>query len=51
MSKRRERWNTPRPTVAPRTVIAELRARGYTFVTVSRLMAPATPTPGTVYRP
>lgn len=32
-------------------IIDELRARGYTFVTVSQLLAPASPRPGTVYRP
>ncbi|MFB7663535.1 polysaccharide deacetylase family protein [Kitasatospora sp. NPDC056138] len=32
-------------------IITELRAQGYTFVTVSQLLAPATPEPGTVYRP
>ncbi len=32
-------------------IITELRARGYTFVTVSQLMAPAVPEPGAVYRP
>ncbi|MFH8406201.1 polysaccharide deacetylase family protein [Streptomyces sp. NPDC018019] len=32
-------------------IITELRHRGYTFVTVPQLMAPARPQPGTVYRP
>ncbi|WP_032916761.1 polysaccharide deacetylase family protein [Streptomyces rimosus] len=32
-------------------IITELRHRGYTFVTVPQLMAPARPEPGTVYRP
>ncbi|MFH8346075.1 polysaccharide deacetylase family protein [Streptomyces sp. NPDC018045] len=32
-------------------IITELRHRGYTFVTVPHLLAPATPQPGTVYRP
>ncbi|MER7761656.1 polysaccharide deacetylase family protein [Streptomyces sp. NPDC097619] len=32
-------------------IIDELRARGYTFVTVSQLLAPAAPRPGTVYHP
>ncbi|NVK81352.1 polysaccharide deacetylase family protein [Streptomyces morookaense] len=32
-------------------IIDELRARGYTFVTVSQLLAPAGPRPGTVYHP
>ncbi|WP_407840898.1 polysaccharide deacetylase family protein [Streptomyces sp. DSM 116496] len=32
-------------------IIAELHHRGYTFVTVSRLLAPARPEPGKVYRP
>lgn len=32
-------------------IIEELKKRGYTFVTVPELMAPAEPVPGTVYRP
>ncbi|MCM1966513.1 polysaccharide deacetylase family protein [Streptomyces sp. G1] len=32
-------------------IIAELHHRGYTFVTVSELLAPARPEPGKVYRP
>ncbi|MFF3215910.1 polysaccharide deacetylase family protein [Streptomyces sp. NPDC002886] len=32
-------------------IIAALHHRGYTFVTVSQLMAPAAPEPGKVYRP
>ncbi|MBC9712464.1 polysaccharide deacetylase family protein [Streptomyces sp. TRM66268-LWL] len=32
-------------------IIKSLKAEGYTFVTVPQLMAPATPEPGTVYRP
>ncbi|MFD9503996.1 polysaccharide deacetylase family protein [Streptomyces sp. NPDC060035] len=32
-------------------IIDTLRKRGYTFVTVPQLMAPAEPEPGTVYRP
>lgn len=32
-------------------IIDTLRRRGYTFVTVPQLMAPAVPQPGTVYRP
>ncbi|MFI2368383.1 polysaccharide deacetylase family protein [Streptomyces sp. NPDC018833] len=32
-------------------IIAELKKRGYTFVTVPELLAPAEPEPGTVYRP
>lgn len=32
-------------------IIGELRKRGYTIVTVSQLLAPAKPVPGTVYRP
>lgn len=32
-------------------IIDALKARGYTFVTVPQLMAPAEPKPGTVYRP
>ncbi|MFJ4923857.1 polysaccharide deacetylase family protein [Streptomyces sp. NPDC088725] len=32
-------------------IIDDLRKRGYTFVTVPELMAPAHPEPGTVYRP
>lgn len=32
-------------------ILAGLRKQGYTVVTVSRLMAPAKPEPGTVYRP
>jgi peptidoglycan/xylan/chitin deacetylase (PgdA/CDA1 family) len=32
-------------------IIAELKKRGYTFVTVTQLLAPAAPEPGTVYRP
>ncbi|MFC7304214.1 polysaccharide deacetylase family protein [Streptomyces monticola] len=32
-------------------IIDELRARGYTFVTVPQLLAPARPQPGTVYHP
>lgn len=32
-------------------IIAKLKKRGFTFVTVSQLMAPAAPQPGTVYRP
>ncbi|WP_443047802.1 polysaccharide deacetylase family protein [Streptomyces sp. H39-S7] len=36
---------------AVEALIPELRARGYTFVTVSQLMSPATPEAGGVYRP
>ncbi|MFJ4120628.1 polysaccharide deacetylase family protein [[Kitasatospora] papulosa] len=32
-------------------IIDTLKERGYTFVTVPQLMAPAEPRPGTVYRP
>lgn len=32
-------------------IIDELKKRGYTFVTVPQLMAPAEPVPGTIYRP
>ncbi|MFJ8075409.1 polysaccharide deacetylase family protein [Streptomyces sp. NPDC096176] len=32
-------------------IIAELKKRGYTFVTVPELLSPAAPEPGTVYRP
>lgn len=32
-------------------IIDALKKRGYTFVTVPQLMAPAVPEPGTVYRP
>ncbi|MEU8673425.1 polysaccharide deacetylase family protein [Streptomyces sp. NPDC048560] len=32
-------------------IIDTLKRRGYTFVTVPQLMAPAEPVPGTVYRP
>ncbi|MFG2115735.1 polysaccharide deacetylase family protein [Streptomyces sp. NPDC048718] len=32
-------------------IIDELKRRGYTFVTVPQLIAPAKPEPGTVYRP
>ncbi|WP_406504532.1 polysaccharide deacetylase family protein [Streptomyces sp. NBC_00212] len=32
-------------------IIDELKRRGYTFVTVPRLLAPGTAQPGTVYRP
>ncbi|WP_228973247.1 polysaccharide deacetylase family protein [Streptomyces sp. DH12] len=32
-------------------IIDELKARGFTFVTVPQLLAPATPEPGKVYRP
>lgn len=32
-------------------IIDALRERGYTFVTVPELMAPAAPEPGTIYRP
>ncbi|MEU5419334.1 polysaccharide deacetylase family protein [Streptomyces sp. NPDC020799] len=32
-------------------IIDELRARGYTFVTVPQLLAPASPHPGSVYHP
>lgn len=32
-------------------IIDTLKKRGYTFVTVPQLMAPAEPVPGTVYRP
>jgi hypothetical protein len=32
-------------------IIAALRQRGYTIVTVSQLLAPAKPQPGMVYRP
>lgn len=32
-------------------IIEELKRRGYTFVTVPELIAPAEPVPGTVYRP
>ncbi|MFI5865433.1 polysaccharide deacetylase family protein [Streptomyces sp. NPDC051546] len=33
------------------TIVRELRDRGYTFVTVSELLSPASPRPGKVYRP
>ncbi|MGY3679728.1 peptidoglycan/xylan/chitin deacetylase (PgdA/CDA1 family) [Streptomyces sp. TE33382] len=32
-------------------IIDALQKKGYTFVTVPELMAPATPVPGTIYRP
>ncbi|MGC5410939.1 polysaccharide deacetylase family protein [Streptomyces sp. DT225] len=32
-------------------IIDTLKKRGYTFVTVPQLMAPAKPVPGTIYRP
>ncbi|MFF2848266.1 polysaccharide deacetylase family protein [Streptomyces sp. NPDC058001] len=32
-------------------IVDELKKRGYVFVTVPQLMAPAAPEPGTVYRP
>ncbi|MFI1013498.1 polysaccharide deacetylase family protein [Streptomyces sp. NPDC020965] len=32
-------------------IVAELKKRGYTFVTVSQLIAPAKPNPGEVYKP
>ncbi|MFI6943067.1 polysaccharide deacetylase family protein [Streptomyces sp. NPDC050418] len=32
-------------------IIKELKAKGYTFVTVPQLMAPAVPEPGEVYKP
>ncbi|MEU0392018.1 polysaccharide deacetylase family protein [Streptomyces sp. NPDC006208] len=32
-------------------IIAELKKRGYTFVTVPQLLLPGAPEPGTVYRP
>ncbi|MFF3323054.1 polysaccharide deacetylase family protein [Streptomyces sp. NPDC002889] len=32
-------------------IIAELKKRGYTFVTVPQLLQPGAPEPGTVYRP
>nr|WP_236719130.1 polysaccharide deacetylase family protein [Wenjunlia vitaminophila] len=32
-------------------IITELKKRGYTFVTVPQLLAPATPEPGKVYKP
>jgi peptidoglycan-N-acetylglucosamine deacetylase len=32
-------------------IVHELKKRGYTFVTVSQLIAPAEPVPGKVYRP
>ncbi|MFI6638014.1 polysaccharide deacetylase family protein [Streptomyces sp. NPDC050504] len=32
-------------------IIAELKKRGFSFVTVSQLLAPATPNPGEIYRP
>ncbi|MFF8833228.1 polysaccharide deacetylase family protein [Streptomyces sp. NPDC015131] len=32
-------------------IIDELKKRGFTFVTVPQLLAPATPAPGTVYKP
>ncbi|MGC5360923.1 polysaccharide deacetylase family protein [Streptomyces sp. DT24] len=32
-------------------IIDALKERGYTFVTVPQLMAPAEPVPGTIYRP
>ncbi|MER7110010.1 polysaccharide deacetylase family protein [Streptomyces sp. NPDC000229] len=32
-------------------IIAELKKRGFTFVTVPQLLAPAKPEPGTVYKP
>lgn len=31
-------------------ILSALRSRGYTFVTVTRLLAPATPQPGAIYR-
>ncbi|MFF4354475.1 polysaccharide deacetylase family protein [Streptomyces sp. NPDC001530] len=44
-----ERYAGTIPAVAE--VIPALRKRGYTLVTVSELLSPATPWPGTVYRP
>ncbi|GGZ73696.1 hypothetical protein GCM10010344_45850 [Streptomyces bluensis] len=44
-----ERYKGTIPAVPD--VIDTLRQRGYTFVTVSQLLAPATPEPGAVYRP
>ncbi|MFD4240959.1 polysaccharide deacetylase family protein [Streptomyces sp. NPDC058525] len=44
-----ERYDGTIPAVAD--IIPALRARGYTFVTVSGLLAPARPQPGKVYRP
>ncbi|WP_373559784.1 polysaccharide deacetylase family protein [Streptomyces sp. TLI_55] len=44
-----ERYAGTIPAVAD--LIPALRKRGYTFVTVSGLMSPAAPRPGTVYRP
>ncbi|MFF8958805.1 polysaccharide deacetylase family protein [Streptomyces sp. NPDC014894] len=32
-------------------IVAELKSRGYTFVTVSQLLAPAKPVPGEIYKP
>ncbi|MEU9609000.1 polysaccharide deacetylase family protein [Streptomyces sp. NPDC048057] len=32
-------------------IVTELKKRGYTFVTVSQLLAPAKPNPGEIYRP
>ncbi|MEU1277339.1 polysaccharide deacetylase family protein [Streptomyces sp. NPDC005805] len=32
-------------------IVSELKKRGYTFVTVPELLHPASPVPGTVYRP
>ncbi|MFF3216799.1 hypothetical protein ACFYYB_40030 [Streptomyces sp. NPDC002886] len=37
------------PAVAD--IVTGLHDRGYTFVTVSQLLAPAHPEPGKVYRP
>ncbi|MEU0946465.1 polysaccharide deacetylase family protein [Streptomyces canus] len=44
-----ERYAGTIPAVAE--IIPALRKLGYTFVTVSELIFPATPRPGTVYRP
>jgi peptidoglycan/xylan/chitin deacetylase (PgdA/CDA1 family) len=44
-----ERYAGTIPAVAD--IIPALRKRGYTLVTVSELMSPASPRPGTVYRP
>ncbi|WP_436850764.1 polysaccharide deacetylase family protein [Streptomyces avermitilis] len=44
-----ERYRGTIPAVPE--IIDTLRRRGYTFVTVSQLLAPAVPQPGTVYRP
>jgi peptidoglycan-N-acetylglucosamine deacetylase len=44
-----ERYEGTIPAVPD--ILAQLREQGYTFVTVSQLMAPAQPRPGEVYRP